>query len=476
MKLRSVLPLLFLILNFTATAAFAFERISIGPDGAQGSGSSEDGSVSRDGRFVVFSSFSSLVPLDTNGVRDVYVRDRVLKTTELVSATPTGEAGSSFSIRGRISADGSAIVFLSYANDLVPGDTNNETDVFRRDLLTGTTTRISVLSNGSQADASASQPSISDDGSVIVYLSSGENRLGGAAQSNTQIYRVETGDPASLTQVTTAPGGADGDGSSREPSLSGNGMFISYTTNASNIIPSPNSNYEQVFRYNHNDGSTMPVSVGDMAASPDSESSTSSISADGRFVVFVSQSTNLMPTPLDERDRIYVRDMELGETELISGDLTFEYAETAPESISGDGRFIVFDGNVEKDTGMGTSYFQQFHLYDRDSNSSEVILEVPSGQSSASFLAAVSPDGDEIVFNSLSEDLIAGDTNMQSDTFIWPGGLDIGGGNRAAKTRLKKKIKRFQKKAKLAKRKKQVAKAKRFTRKLSALKKQLRRL
>src|SRR5262249_45043093 len=130
------------------------ERISVSADGAQGNGSSFFVATSADGRYVAFESFAgNLVPGDTNGKADVFVRDRLTGSIERVSVSSSGVQGNGASGLPSISADGRYVVFESDADNLVPGDTNAATDVFVRDRVLGTTTRVSVSSSGAQGNA-----------------------------------------------------------------------------------------------------------------------------------------------------------------------------------------------------------------------------------------------------------------------------------------------------------------------------------
>ncbi|MGB7895074.1 MAG: calcium-binding protein, partial [Microcoleus sp.] len=119
-------------------------RVSVDSAGIQGNNDSFNPSISADGRFVAFASFSNLVPGDTNNQPDIFVRDLLSNTTTRVSVDSAGNQGNSLSNNSAISADGRFVAFQSYASNLVPGDTNNQFDIFVRDLSTNTTTRASV--------------------------------------------------------------------------------------------------------------------------------------------------------------------------------------------------------------------------------------------------------------------------------------------------------------------------------------------
>src|SRR5439155_1267798 len=136
-------------------------------------------SISADGRFVAFGSiYSNLVPGDTNGVPDVFVRDRAAGKTERVSVASDGTQAngeSAFYAPPSISADGRFVAFSSGSTNLVPGDTNGWIDIFVRDRLAGATERVSVASGGAEANDSSFNPAISGDGRFVAFSSSATN-------------------------------------------------------------------------------------------------------------------------------------------------------------------------------------------------------------------------------------------------------------------------------------------------------------
>lgn len=131
--------------------------------------------MSSDGRYITFDNRSSLDAADTNGVVDVYVRDVMTNTTYLISQSSAGVVGANVSSEPRITADGRYVVFSSNANNLVASDTNAQPDVFVRDTMMSTTTRVSVTNAGAQATGSSARASISDDGRYVAFSSAAAN-------------------------------------------------------------------------------------------------------------------------------------------------------------------------------------------------------------------------------------------------------------------------------------------------------------
>ena len=149
---------------------------SVGPSGAAANGASYRPDFSRDGRWLTFESeASNLATADTNNMRDIFVRDLTANTIRRVSTTSNGGDANQGSDSPHLSADGRWLTFVSTASNLVVGDTNNQTDVFVRDLQTDKTYLISQPLNGALTNGPSGLPAISDDGHHIVFDSVATN-------------------------------------------------------------------------------------------------------------------------------------------------------------------------------------------------------------------------------------------------------------------------------------------------------------
>jgi Tol biopolymer transport system component len=165
------------------------ERVSVGQGGAQGNDISFAQAISADGRFVAFYSYArNLVPNDTNQSPDVFVRDRRTRTTERVSVARNGAQANDASDFAAISADGRYVTFHSPAANLVPGDTNGAGDVFVRDRRTRRTERVSVARNGAQAKGSSVYPAISADGRFVAFASDASNLVLGDTNASFDVF------------------------------------------------------------------------------------------------------------------------------------------------------------------------------------------------------------------------------------------------------------------------------------------------
>jgi hypothetical protein len=269
------------------------ERVSVDSSGKEGNDASRHPAVSMGGRYVAFvSSATNLVSGDTNGVADVFVRDRQSGTTERVSVDSSGNQSDGTSTSCAISSDGRFVAFASVATDLVSGDTNGAFDVFVRDRQNGTTERVSVDSSGGQGDAASLDPSLSADGMLVAFDSAATNLVSG---DNNGSYDVFVHDRATgaTSRASVDSNGTEGDDSSRYPALCGDGHVVAFQSLATNLVPNDNNARYDVFTHDDT-GTTVRVSVDSSGAQANDVSDLPAISSDGRFVAFESGATDLV--------------------------------------------------------------------------------------------------------------------------------------------------------------------------------------
>lgn len=212
------------------------DLVSVDSAGNAGNDVSEVCAISDDGRFVAFSSeATNLVPDDTNERVDVFVRDLQAGTTERVSVSSSGEEGVYGSSECAISADGRFVAFRSWAPNLVVDDTNNNADIFVHDRETGITSRVSVNSDAEQSNGFSSAPSLSGDGRWVVFVSQASNLV--AADGNDEqdvfVHDRQTGE---TKRVSINSAGVEANGASFEPSISNDGQIIVFTSSATNFV------------------------------------------------------------------------------------------------------------------------------------------------------------------------------------------------------------------------------------------------
>jgi len=223
------------------------ERLSRDSAGDEGRGDSIEPSVSDAGRWVAFHSFSdNLVAGDVNEHEDVFVRDRDTDTTELVSATPAGEPGNDDSIQAAISGNGQFVAFRSRATDLVAGDTNERWDIFVRDRTAGVTERASVGGDAAQANHHSTDPDLSDDGRFIVFRSLASNLVIGDDNNRADIFVHDRS--TGQTAIVSRPASGESNGTSHDPAISGDGAWIVFESDATNLVAGDTNGARDVFR------------------------------------------------------------------------------------------------------------------------------------------------------------------------------------------------------------------------------------
>lgn len=334
------------------------ERVSLGSGRAQINGATTWASISDDGRFVTYlSTATNAVTGDTNALADVFVHDRQTGATERVSvsdseAQATGGAASS---KVDISADGNLVVFVSAATNLVTGDTNTMPDVFLRNRSAGTTQRISVSSAGAQQTAAGTtaveSPQITPDGRYIVYVSTGAGLVTGDTNARRDVFvRDRTANTTVRASVKTGGGqAAVGTDGAAQPNISANGTWVTFHSDSTDLVPSDTNAQNDVFLRNMSAGTTERVSVGASAAQGNQAALRGAVSDDGRYVTFASSSTNLVTADSNSRWDIFRRDRTAGVTTRVSmSSDDVQGTVTAANSytfadVSADGRFVAYE-------------------------------------------------------------------------------------------------------------------------------------
>jgi hypothetical protein len=205
-------------------------------------GGSVEHPASADGRFIVFGSqASNLVANDNNGLPDVFIRDRLTGLTELISVSSIGSQGNGFSGSGAVSvsADGAIVAFDSTSTNLVPGDTNGWLDIFVRDRSNGVTERVSVSTLGLEADAPSIAASLSADARYVAFESPATNLVGGDLNQCRDCF-VRDRLAGTTERISVSSAGAEGNDSSIYPTISGDGRFVEFVSLASNLVPGDN--------------------------------------------------------------------------------------------------------------------------------------------------------------------------------------------------------------------------------------------
>lgn len=397
-----------------AAAQNTTTRVSLSGAEDQANSASLGPAISADGRFIAFYSLASnLVPGDSNGYPDIFVRDRVLGSTVRASVSSTEAQANGGSARASISADGRFVAFHSDANNLV-NDTNAARDVFVRDVQEGVTTRVSVSSTGSQATGGSSSPFISADGRYVLFSSSAPNLVPNDTNNASDVFRHDRLTGATI-RVSLGPipfiGGVpvQGNDSSYAAGISADGRLALMSSDASNLVPNDTNGRADVFVRNIDGNGTARVSVGAGGAQADHVSDAGNISADGRYVVFQSLATNLVP---NGAPGTYVHDLQTRVTSLISTN-TDGTLSAAQARISADGSSICYAQLLPG----GKS---ELMMIDR-STLRKIRVDVASDGTPANFASeacAPSADATFVAFESIATNLVEGDTNTNNDVFV----------------------------------------------------------
>lgn len=328
----------------------ATERVSVASDGSEGNGPSTRPAISADGRFVAFQSFASnLAAGDTNGLPDVFVHDRATRTTSQTSIASDGTEGDDQSFGARLSEDGRFVVFESAASNLVPGDLNGTLDLFVHDRSTGATERVSVASDGSEAILGAARASISGDGRLVAFDSPSPDLVPWDLNGRTDVFVHDR-----LTHETRlaslASDGTGGNGNSVFPSLSADGRYVAFYSQATNLVPGDANTAQDVFVYDLATGVTERVSVSSTGAEADDASRTwpIAINADGRYIAFYSLASNLAAGDGNDSD-VFLRDRLMGSTERVAEADSGEIGNAPADwpAIDASGRYVAFSSSAD---------------------------------------------------------------------------------------------------------------------------------
>jgi len=235
-------------------------RVSVNSSGGQANNGSTTASISADGRFVAFHSYATnLVPGDTNLRTDIFLRDVQTGMTTRVSVNSSGaQANNADSSQPSISADGRYVAFESYASNLVPGDTNGFPDVFVRDTQAGVTARVSIASSGVQGNVGSSSSFISGDGRYVGFISGATNLVPGDTNmtGDAFIYDRQAG---LTTRVSIASDGTQANNGSFFPSISADGQYIAFLSTAANLVTGDTNGYVDIFVHRQSDD--VPATV-----------------------------------------------------------------------------------------------------------------------------------------------------------------------------------------------------------------------
>lgn len=352
------------------------------------------------------------------------------------SAASYGGFGGLNTSRPVTSVDGRFVVFSSLATDLVSTPTSGQANVFRRDTVTGTTTLVSVSRSGRAGNAASSNASVSADGRYVIFQSSATDLVAGSAQPAALGVFVRDVQAGVTSAVSVSPAGVFGNAPAYPDAISGNGRYVVFRTSATNLQPSCTRGRATLFVRDTVGRTTTVVNVDDTGTNcgESGAEGPTQISDDGRYVSFVSDSTGLVASDRNALRDVFVRDRQQGKTILVAVNTAGESSVgggSAP-SMSGNGQLIVFQacasdlvGNDDndacdifvRDIGAGQTRLASINRAGTQSGNN------PFDRFSQQFVGgafgpAISLNGRYVAFTSGSTDLVAGDTNKETDLFV----------------------------------------------------------
>ena len=414
-KLNCLIALAICFYSLVASAQItSIERISDNAMAEEANADSNSTDISGDGNIVVFaSSASNLVDNDTNFSSDVFVVNRSLGSIERISVATDGTEGNGNARDPKISRDGRYVAFISAADNLVTNDTNGRDDVFVHDLMLGTTTLVGLSSLDNQPPSSAVMGAISADGRYVAFIADFDDASDTTAgQADLWLRDLTNSTTILISQSDTNVAAND---SPRSVAISGDGQWIAFISEASNLVSDDTNSLDDVFVRNWSNNQTFRVSLtpsGEQIETGTSNSATvGGISDDGRYVCFQMTSTDLLdPSASTQTNRVFRHDRTTGANRLISPQ---DEISLSPH-MSADGGFISYHSP--------SSFFSDAEVYLRRIVDDELLLISQNlmqeeGDDSSSE-SRVSADGSTVTFISDATNLVTTDTNMRTDVFV----------------------------------------------------------
>ena len=418
---RRLLGLAWFCALSAAARADGTVRLSVDRSRNDGDGASHAPAMTPDARFVAFASDAGdLVRDDTNGVTDVFVRDRLSGSTERVSVDSDERQADGPSFDPSISADGRFVAFTSSAGNLVAGDTNHWSDVFVRDRRRRVTFRVSVSSDGGQGSEGSFLAAVSADGSTVAFASQAPDLVPDDRNFSWDVFVHEL-ESGRTERVSLDSAGGEGDSGSFDPALSADGRFVAFASLASNLAPGDDNALFDVYLRDRTSGTTWRVSRGLDGADPDGHSLRPALSADGEIVAFESLASNLVAGDRNGSSDVFLLDRGTGllsRVSVASSGAEAGGASFAP-ALTPSGRWVAFTSSARDlvaDDGNGVD---DVFVHDRRTAlTARASLAVAGGEADgASGEGCLSGDADNVAFSSAASNLVANDRNRAVDVF-----------------------------------------------------------
>lgn len=351
--------------------------------------------------------------------------------TRRVSLSSRGGEATGSSYSPAVSGNGRYVVFASDAPNLVNSDTNAVRDIFVRDSRTGRTVRVSVSSRGAQANGASSPnsldlvagPSISADGRFVAFASDASNLVTGDTNGAEDVF-VHDVKTRRTVRVSVSSGGAQADGASLQPAISAHGRFVAFVSSAPNLVPGASAG-TNVYVRDLKTRSTRLISVSSTGTVGNSASLRPAISADGRLVAFESFATNLVAGDSNATLDVFVRDLHTGTTQRISLSSTGVQGNGSSytglqASFSGNDRYVVFYSLASNLTRGDTNGSFDVFIRDLKRHTTTRVSVGTNGQQGDkdSFLPSISANAQLIAFESTAGNLAVGSAPATDNVYL----------------------------------------------------------
>ncbi|MFC3690895.1 hypothetical protein [Chenggangzhangella methanolivorans] len=338
--------------------------------------------------------------------------------TTRISVSSGGGQADGDSQKSSISFDGRYVAFSSRATNLVSGDGNGAFDVFVHDNDTDETARVSRGRGGAEANGASYRPAISGDGRFVAFTSTASNLVEGDTNGKADVFvfdrRTET-----TERVSVADGGGEGDGPSDFAAISADGRRVAFQTDATNLFPEDENKLSDILMRDRAAGTTTLISKSSNGVPNEGQNMTPAISADGRYVVFWGDSQG------DFRVYAVLRhDTVTGRTECVEVMGPRRCMESLPQfsptAVSADGRFVAVQRFIDGDTGTDETYVSGVVAVDMKTGEERIVSRPASGDLANydSYRPTISADGRYVAFTSGASNLVPGDTNKKWDVFV----------------------------------------------------------
>ncbi len=346
-----------------------------------------------------------------------------IESIAIVSTDSTGVQGNDKSQNPSISQDAKYVAFESQSDNLVEEDSNSNWDVFIKEADTGKTARVSTNSEGNEGNGRSRYPSVSADGRYVSYDSDAKNLVADDGNSRIDVFVKDT-ETNQTIRVSTDSSGEEGNKSSKKPSISSNGRFVAFESDAQNLIGdgADNNTSTDIFVNDTQTNKTSRVSTSSAGSEVDDDSYNPSMSADGRYVAFRSKASNLVDDDTNTKDDVFVKDTQTGTTTRVSTNSAGLEGnnESRDPSISTDGRFVAFRSKASNLVDDDTNSNSDIFVKDLQTNtiSRESTDLFDLEGNGDSYYPSISSDGRYLAFRSRADNLVDDDSNERADIFV----------------------------------------------------------